>query len=142
MAAAHVKIRREDLAPGEVLCDHCTAKCCRYFAVHIFKPSTRQDWDYFRWFLLHDRAAVYRESGDYYLEVQTVCQHLQENNRCGIYQTRPQICRDYTTDDCEYEDVIYDQYFEVAEQVSEYMDAILPEEGSLRSKKPELLPIL
>ena len=26
------------------------------------------------------------------------CPHLQPDNRCGIYQTRPQICRDYAAD--------------------------------------------
>ena len=36
--------------------------------------------------------------------VHTQCQHLEENNRCGIYETRPDICREYSTKNCEYED--------------------------------------
>ena len=87
----------------------------------------------------------------------TVCKHLQEDQRCGIYETRPPICREYTTKDCEYEDEwVYDQYFETAEQVEEYMDAVLGPGGnaigdgrkkknrrqSIRSRKPALLPIL
>lgn len=40
---------------------------------------------------------------------------------CGQYETRPQICRDYTTENCEYEDnFVHDQFFEVPEQVEEY----------------------
>ena len=56
----------------------------------------------------------------------TVCKHLQKDSRCGIYNSRPLICREYTTEHCEYEDEwVYDQYFETPEQVVEYMEAVL-----------------
>ncbi len=46
---------------------------------------------------------------------------------CGAYDTRPQICRDYTTESCEYDnDGVYDQLFETPEQLWEYAHAILP----------------
>jgi Fe-S-cluster containining protein len=67
------------------------------------------------------------------------------DNRCGIYETRPEICREYTTDNCEYhDDWVYEQYFETAEQVAEYIDAILPKAKghSLRSARPALLPVI
>ena len=55
------------------------------------------------------------------------CDHLQPDNMCGIYETRPQICRDYSTDSCEYDnDGIYDQLFETPDQIQEYADSILP----------------
>ena len=47
------KIDREDVPPGQSLCDYCTAKCCKYFAMPIETPTERQDFDYLRWFLLH-----------------------------------------------------------------------------------------
>ena len=37
------KPRREDLKEGEVLCEHCTAKCCRYFALPIEAPESYKD---------------------------------------------------------------------------------------------------
>jgi Fe-S-cluster containining protein len=140
-----VPFRREDLKPGEVLCDHCTAKCCKYFALPMDRPQTRKDYDFIRWFLLHDRAGVFVEDGTWYLLVNTRCKHLLEDNRCGIYQTRPEICREYTTDDCEFEeDWVYEQYFETAEQVAEYAEAVLPRKRgeSLRSPRPPLLTVL
>jgi Fe-S-cluster containining protein len=140
-----IKPKREDLKPGEVLCQYCTAKCCRYFALPIDTPDVQQDFDYLRWYLLHDRASVFTEDGTWYLLVHTRCQHLQDDNRCGIYATRPQICRDYTTDNCEYEDEwTYDHYFETSEQVQQYAEAVLGHKNSpqLRSPKPPLLPIL
>jgi Fe-S-cluster containining protein len=140
-----MRIRRDQLKPGEVLCDHCTAKCCKYFALPMEKPTTRKDYDYLRWFLLHQQASAFVEDGTWYLIVHTPCKHLQPDNRCGIYETRPEICREYTTDGCEYDDDwVYEQYFETAEQVAEYTEAVLPRKRgeSLRSAKPRLLPVL
>lgn len=140
------KPHREDLKPGEVLCDHCTAKCCKYFALPIDTPSEKGDFDYIRWYLLHDHATVFVEDGSWYLLVHTTCRHLQSDNRCGIYATRPQICRDYTTDNCEYEDDwVYEKYFETPEQVEEYADAVLKAKGRpVRASRPAppLLPVI
>ena len=33
----------------------------------------------------------------------TRCKYLTKKNLCGIYFDRPKICREYTTDDCEYD---------------------------------------
>ncbi len=139
------KVRREDLQPGESLCDHCTAKCCNYFALPIDTPDSWKDFDYIRWFLLHRDASMFTEDGSWYLVVHTPCKHLQPDNRCGIYYTRPEICREYSTDNCEYDDDwVYDRYFETAEQVYEYAEAILgpPLGAPFRSVRPPLMPIL
>ncbi len=134
----------KDLKPTECLCDYCTAKCCKYFALPMEKPKTRKDFDYIRWFLLHDRATVFIEGKTWYLLVHTDCKHLQSDNRCGIYETRPRICREYSTKDCEYDDsFVYDHYFETSEQVEEYMEAVLQKKGQgIRSKEPPLLAVL
>ncbi|MFN6130479.1 MAG: YkgJ family cysteine cluster protein [Planctomycetota bacterium] len=136
--------KREDVPAGECLCDYCSAKCCRYFALPIEEPNTEQDFDYMRWYLLHDRASVFVEDDVWYLLVHTTCKHLQNDHRCGIYYTRPQICRDYSTENCEYdEDAVYEMYFETAEQVAEYTEARFhSQDESIRSREPELLPVL
>lgn len=139
------KLRREDVPAGDCLCDHCHAKCCKYFALPIDTPTTRKDFDYLRWYLLHADASVFVEEDDWYLLVHTACKHLQPDNRCGIYETRPQICRDYGTEHCEFDDdYVYERYFETAEQVEEYMQAVLPckDPAQFRSPRPALLPVL
>ncbi len=143
-AALPTKPRRKDVPKEKVLCEYCTAKCCRYFALTIEAPTELADFEYIRWFLLHERASVFKEGEDWYLLVHTVCRHLQDDNRCGIYETRPQVCRDYTTKECEYEDDwTYDFYLETPDQVAEYTEAVLQEKGrSIRSRKPALLPII
>jgi Fe-S-cluster containining protein len=140
------RMTRENLPNGECLCDYCSAKCCRYFALPIDTPDAVKDFDYMRWFLLHERASVFVEDDNWYLLVHTVCKHLQPDNRCGIYETRPQICREYLTDNCEYdEDSTYEKYFETPEQVAEYVEATLGQKnqrGVLRSPEPALLPVV
>ncbi len=59
--------------------------------------------------------------------VKTKCQYLLSDNRCKIYFNRPKICRDYSTDECEYEeDWSFDKAFETPEQIWEYAEALLP----------------
>ena len=142
--APRAKPRREAIPKDKVLCEYCPAKCCRYFALPIEEPEDYADFEFMRWFLLHERATVFREGQQWYLLVHTVCRHLREDNLCGIYETRPQICRDYTTDNCEYEDDwTYDFYLETPEQVVEYCEATLQDEyDTIRSPKPALMPIL
>ena len=133
------KPHRQDLAPGDCLCNYCTAKCCRYFALPLDTPTTWKDFDFLRWFLLHERASAFVEDGTWYLLVHTLCRHLRADNLCGIYETRPNICRAYKTTNCEYEDDwVYDHYLETAAQVEEYALARLgPRRGqSFRSPKP------
>jgi Fe-S-cluster containining protein len=142
--AVATRPRREDLPAGDCLCSYCSAKCCKYFALPLETPTEREDFEYIRWYLLHERAAVFTEEGTWYLLVHTTCKHLQPDNRCGIYHTRPPICREYSTDNCEYEDNwVYDHYFETSEQVEEYIEATLgPTRGNIRGPKPPLLPLL
>jgi Fe-S-cluster containining protein len=143
-ALATTKPTRKQVPEGKVLCEYCTAKCCRYFALPIDAPEDRSDFEFMRWFLLHEGATVFKEDETWYLLVHAVCRHLQDDNRCGIYETRPQVCQDYNTKDCEYDDDwTYDFYLERPEQVAEYTEAVLPKKGqSIRSAKPPLLPIL
>ena len=136
---------RNDLQDGQVLCEYCTGKCCRYFALPIDKPEGWKDFEYIRWYMVHGETTIFCEEDDWYLMVHNTCDHLLEDNRCGIYETRPKICRDYTTDECEYEDDwTYDRYWETPEQMQDYMDAVLPRKRgqSIRSAKPPLLPVL
>lgn len=151
MSSATKLRRRKDIPAGANLCDHCSAKCCRYFALPIDEPGNRRDFDYIRWYLLHDRASIFVDEDQWYLLVHTTCKHLGDDYRCGIYETRPQICREYTTDECEFEDEwVYAVYFEAPEQIDEYADAMFgpqfpnptaSDRDSLRSRKPTSLPL-
>lgn len=140
VAEIRTKPRREDLRPGESLCDHCIAKCCRYLAMQLDTPERRKDFDYFRWYLLHRNTSIFVEKKKWYLQFHTECRELMADHRCGVYETRPQICRDHSTVNCEYEEEwVYDLYFETPEQLEEYLEARYPAKGKdIRSKRPGL----
>ena len=60
------KPKREDVPKDKVLCEFCTAKCCRYFALPIDLPETIDEWEFVRWYLLHDAASVFQYEGSWY----------------------------------------------------------------------------
>jgi Fe-S-cluster containining protein len=103
----------------------------------IDTPESRREYDFMRWFLLHERAAVFVDEETWYLLVYSKCNHLDDTtNRCGIYEARPKICRDYSSTKCEYEDhYVYDRYFELPEQVEEYAEAVFGPRQGFRTKK-------
>jgi Fe-S-cluster containining protein len=108
--------------PGN-LCQHCAGLCCRYIALPIDTPEDRQDFDDIRWYLLHENISVFVEDGDWYLSVAADCRQLGPDFRCTAYQTRPRICREYTTSDCDYHsgDYGWEHHFTCPEHLDEYM---------------------
>ncbi|MBM83823.1 MAG: zinc/iron-chelating domain-containing protein [Planctomycetaceae bacterium] len=140
------KIKRKDLKPGEVLCEYCTAKCCRYFALPIETPKDIEDFQHLRWYMMHGRVSLFVEDDVWYLMVHADCKHILPDNRCGAYETRPTICRTYTTENCEYDDdACYEKFFESPEQIWEYAEAIMPQKKKKKSRKKNkevALPVL
>ena len=137
--------KKSEVAP-ENLCNFCNGKCCRYFAIPIDKPTNYEEFDDVRWYLYHERTSVFVEDVSWFIIVHNSCNALDENNRCRDYAIRPQICRNYSTSKCEYDDLfLFEQYFETPEQIEEYANAILgPRPGdSFRTPKPSRnLPLL
>jgi Fe-S-cluster containining protein len=87
--------------PSEHPCASC-GDCCRYLAVEIDPPTNHTDYDHIYWYLTHRGVSVYIDwEGDWYVEFQTVCEHLTEESTCGIYRERPEICSEFEWDSCE-----------------------------------------
>jgi Fe-S-cluster containining protein len=141
--SASKKPSRAELKPGQCLCDFCTGKCCRYFSLPIDTPHTWDDFDSIRWYLAHGQTLVYVVEQQWYLLVKTQCQYLSSDNRCRIYFNRPKICREYKTDDCEYDDEwAFNKAFETPEQIWEYAEALLPPRRRRVGRAGSGLPIL
>jgi Fe-S-cluster containining protein len=62
-----------------------------------------EDFDTLLWQLAHNNIQAYKDEGTWFLLVYTRCNYLQNDGRCRIYSTRPQLCRDYSNDYCEYD---------------------------------------
>ena len=120
-------------------CHLCTARCCKYFAFEIDRPANAKDFDTIRWYLMHEGIVVWVQDGDWYIEVRTVCKHLQPDNMCGIYETRPEICREYgasADEPCEYftEDLKYEQFFDSDEKFQTWAEAELEQRKQKRKR--------
>jgi uncharacterized protein len=136
------KTRREDVPKSRCLCEFCTGKCCRYFSLPIDTPTTWDDFDNIRWYLAHGQTVVYVDKKTWYLLVITRCKYLSDDNRCGIYLNRPKVCREYTTDECEYDDDwSFDKVFETPEQLWEYAEAVLRPRRRPNGRKEGLVVI-
>lgn len=121
----------------ELLCDKCSALCCRYFALPLDNPKTARDYDNIRWYLCHENVVVFIEKKQWYIGILNRCKHLDSTNRCGIYETRPHICRKYSTDNCDYHggDYDFDVLFTSAEQLHQYALKKLKKARARRCKK-------
>src|SRR5690242_18622701 len=119
------------------LCDSCSALCCRYFALPIDNPETRKDFDNIRWYLVHENVVVFVEKKQWYIGIMNRCKNLQSDNRCGIYETRPTICRSYSTENCDYHggDYNYERLFTSADGLWTYAMQRLKEEGAAKRAK-------
>ena len=108
---------------NKVHCHLCTALCCRYYAMSIDTPEDVDDYDNIRWYLSHQNSHVFVEDGDWYLNVFNPCKYLTEDHRCGNYEMRPAICREYKTHSCELtgDDYGYELHFTSDKQMEEYM---------------------
>ena len=83
-------------------CHACGATCCRYIGLALARPRDLEDCDLIRWYLSHQGVCVYVDrDGDWWVQVDTDCRHIGANGACAIYETRPQLCRDYGTHACE-----------------------------------------
>lgn len=121
-----------------ILCEHCIGACCRYIALPLEEPLELSDFDAIRWYLLHEGVSVFVEKGDWYISMTTTCRHLQPDYRCGIYATRPKICRDYSTDNCDYHsgDYGWERHFATPEHLDAYVrDVFLREKRQRRTRR-------
>jgi len=75
------------------------------------------DFDTLLWQLAHKDIQAYKDEDGWFLLINNTCQFLGEHGRCGIYESRPQMCREYSNDYCEYDspaeegfDLFFDGY--------------------------------
>lgn len=104
-------------------CKECGARCCRYFCFEIDKPTSYDEFENLRWYLMHEGVTVHIDlDDDWYMAIANRCKNLDENNLCKQYDNRPLICRKYDTEGCDFTqgDYEYKVMFTTPEQVENY----------------------
>ena len=103
-ARQHLPIFREAKARGDQTDEkNCTAcgLCCSYVAIETDGPTTVKNATQLLWYVYHEAVSLYVNGEDWMVQFDTTCVHLQPDYRCGIYHTRPHICREFSEQDCE-----------------------------------------
>ena len=109
-------------------CQACGSRCCAYFCFEIDKPTTFQEFENVRWFIMHQGVTVHIDAaGDWYISIANRCLNLDEKGLCRQYETRPMICRAYTTAGCDFTlgDYEYQAVFHTPEQLENYARATM-----------------
>lgn len=99
------------------------AKCCMYFSLEIDPPENKRDYDDFLWFLAHENVSIYLWENSWYLMIHNKCTFLDKaTNRCTTYETRPKMCREHLTKDCEFDsDYEFDEHFTSYDDLKRWM---------------------
>ena len=122
-------------------CADC-GHCCTYVSVEIDNPSVFKDYDHIYWYLTHRGVSVYIDwEGDWFIEFETVCEHLSEARTCGIYEERPGICSDFSWDECEKTsgESAWKQRFKAPEELLAFMQEKRPRNYERYMKQREKL---
>lgn len=86
-------------------CSRCIGStCCTYTTEALSTPTSKADFDHMLWQVSHAGVEIYKDSDGWYLLIRGSCEHLQPGGGCGIYDIRPQVCRDYDNDWCEFDE--------------------------------------
>lgn len=86
--------------PKEASCTSC-GLCCSYVAIEVDTPKTVKQATQLLWYVYHEGVSLYVNDDDWMVQFDTTCIHLQPDYRCGVYETRPHICREFSEQDCE-----------------------------------------
>ena len=81
-------------------CTSC-GLCCSYVAIEVDTPKTVKQATMMLWYVYHEGVSLYVNDDDWMVQFDTTCIHLQPDYRCGVYETRPHICREFSEQDCE-----------------------------------------
>jgi Fe-S-cluster containining protein len=97
--------------PVENKCSRCLGStCCTYTTEALGTLRSKADFGHLLWQVSHQHVEAYRDSSGWYLLMRGNCEHLRPGGACGIYETRPQVCRDYANDWCEFDEAA-EQHF-------------------------------
>ncbi len=103
-----------------VPCTSC-GLCCTYVAIEVDSPNTLKRATQLLWYLYHERISLYQCDDEWMVQFESRCRHLQDDNRCGVYETRPHICREFSEKDCEVNTDDSGQTFYTSEQFLAHM---------------------
>ena len=85
-------------------CEFCSpSKCCQYITQKLPTPRSKIDFRHLLWQVSHEKIKIFKDSDGWNLLFETPCTHLQTDGRCGIYESRPPVCSNYSVENCDFD---------------------------------------
>ncbi len=103
-------------------CEGCAALCCRDLNVWIAAPRTKEEKEDLLWQVQFDTVRIYIRNRRWYLLVKGDCMYLDKNNRCRIYDRRPEKCRKHLPPECERYGDFWDVMFNTPEELEAHFE--------------------
>ena len=88
------------LEENKKLCKDCNL-CCQYAVIELKTPQTKKELDMIQWQILHNITIFIEDDNKWYAEIKNPCTKLNNKGLCSIYNSRPNICREYSQEECE-----------------------------------------
>lgn len=117
-------------------CGGCTALCCSYFALEIDEPDEPEDFENLRWYIIHEDVNIFVDDRVWYLQIFRKCSWL-DGNKCGHYDERPTICREYSDELCDFDGVESDLVFRDVRELEAYRDEWVAKWEAKRARRRE-----
>lgn len=112
-------------------CSECNQECCKSVIVEIDKPETLQDWEDIKWQVAHKNVRVLLDNeASWCIEFLTECDEMDENGRCKIYDKRPKMCREHSSENCivngygDYHELLFECIQDVEDFLKKHPEAI------------------
>lgn len=102
-------------------CEGCPGLCCRDLNMWIGSPKTKDEIDDLLWQVQFDTVRVYIRNRKWYQLVKGDCMYLDKNNRCMIYDNRPDKCREHLPPECERYGEFWDVMFNTPQELEAYL---------------------
>ena len=105
-------------------CDECS-DCCKYLVIEVDKPTCKKDYSDFMWYLYHKDISLFIDhDNSWNLEIRNICESLDKNGKCKVYDERPVICRKYEHENCTTHSKgdYFKAKFDTVDQLKKYLD--------------------
>lgn len=102
-------------------CYGCPSYCCHDLAMIITRPADRDEKDELKWQLQYDTVNICIRNHRWYILIKGRCIYLDKNNRCKIYDKRPDRCRRHNFPNCERTGKWYDTLISTPEELEAYL---------------------
>lgn len=116
------QFENEDQMTESEICIACHG-CCSYVTVPLEYPRSRQKRDLYTWYLHHRNVEIFIDHDRVWnLLFKTPCDQMSTDGACNVYETRPDICREYSAKACSRVGSDHTDLFRTPEDMFEYLE--------------------